>query len=62
MTLSHLPLLNMKAWVADTDKDWYRFLRQRPDLEKVNFWRAGGNRRLAGEVWLHGNAGGNEVL
>jgi len=34
----------MKAWVAVTDNDWYRFLRQRPDLEEVNFWQPGGNR------------------
>ena len=34
----------MKAWVAVTDNDWYRFLRQRPHLEEVNFWQPGGNR------------------
>ena len=36
----------MKAWVAVTDNDWYRFLRQRPDLEEVNFWQPGGNRQF----------------
>ena len=34
----------MRAWVAVTDKDWYRFLRQRPDLDEVNFWQPGGHR------------------
>jgi len=34
----------MKAWVAVTDNDWYRFLRQRPHLEEVNFWQPGGSR------------------
>jgi len=34
----------MKAWVAVTDNDWHRFLRQRPHLEEVNFWQPGGNR------------------
>ena len=34
----------MRAWVAVTDKDWYRFLSQRPDLDEVNFWQPGGQR------------------
>jgi putative restriction endonuclease len=34
----------MKAWVAVTDNEWYRFLRERPDLEEVNFWQPGGTR------------------
>lgn len=34
----------MKAWIAVTDNDWYRFLRQRPHLEEVNFWQPGGSR------------------
>ncbi len=34
----------MRAWVAVTDKDWYRFLSRRPDLEEVNFWQPGGKR------------------
>ena len=29
----------MKALVAVTDSDWYRFLRSRPDLEEANFWQ-----------------------
>lgn len=36
----------MKAWVAVTDNEWYRFLRDRPDLEEVNFWQPGGNRQF----------------
>ncbi len=27
----------MKAWVGVTDSDWYRFLRNRPHLDEVNF-------------------------
>lgn len=34
----------MRAWVAVTDKDWYRFLSRRPDLEEVNFRQPGGSR------------------
>lgn len=36
----------MRAWVGITDKDWFRFLRQRPDLDEVNFWQPGGNRQF----------------
>lgn len=46
----------MRAWVAVTDKDWYRFLRERPDLDEVNFWQPGGSREFrtlsAGEPFL----------
>jgi HNH endonuclease len=34
----------VRAWVAVTDEDWYRFLSQRPHLEEVNFWQPGGSR------------------
>jgi len=34
----------VRAWVAVTDKDWYRFLSQRPHLDEVNFWQPGGSR------------------
>ena len=34
----------MKAYVAVTDNDWFRFLKQRPNLDEVNFWQPGGNR------------------
>jgi putative restriction endonuclease len=32
----------MKGFIANTDYDWYRFLRDRPDLDEVNFWRPSG--------------------
>jgi len=42
--------------VAVTDKDWYQFLAERPDLDEVNFWQPGGNRQFqalsAGEPLL----------
>lgn len=31
----------MRAYVGITDGDWYSFLRARPDLSEVNFWRPG---------------------
>jgi len=34
----------VRAFVAVTDKDWYQFLAERPDLDEVNFWQPGGNR------------------
>jgi putative restriction endonuclease len=34
----------VKAFIAVTDADWYRFLRSRPELEEVNFWQPGGNQ------------------
>jgi putative restriction endonuclease len=30
--------------VAVTDRDWYRFLSRRTDLDEVNFWQPGGSR------------------
>ena len=36
----------MRAYVAVTDRDWYRFLRDRPDLDAVNFWQPGGSRQF----------------
>src|SRR5439155_8093468 len=32
----------MHAYVGVTDRDWYRFLLARPDLDEVNFWRPSG--------------------
>lgn len=32
----------MRAWIANTDYEWYRFLSSRPDLDEVNFWRPSG--------------------
>jgi HNH endonuclease len=32
----------MLGLVAPTDQGWYQFLRARPDITEVNFWRPGG--------------------
>ncbi len=37
----------MKAFIAITDGDWFRFLQTQPDIDEVNFWQPGGNRRFA---------------
>ncbi len=45
----------MRAWIANTDYEWYRFLSGRSDLDEVNFWRpSGGTFRAlsAGEPLL----------
>lgn len=34
----------MKAYVAVTDNQWFRFLRDLAPLDEVNFWQPGGNR------------------
>jgi len=34
----------VKAYVAITDNDWFRFLKYRSPLDEVNFWQPGGNR------------------
>jgi len=34
----------MRAYVGITDRDWYRFLRDRPELPEVNFWQPSGQR------------------
>lgn len=34
----------MKAFVAVTDNDWFRFLSQQPDIDEVNFWTPSGKR------------------
>ena len=36
----------MRAWVAVTDKDWYRFLSRRSDFDELNFWQPGWNREF----------------
>lgn len=36
----------MKLYVGITDRDWYRQLSERPDIEEVNFWQPGGKRRF----------------
>jgi putative restriction endonuclease len=33
----------VRAYVGVTDSEWYRFLRDRPELDEVNFWRPGGS-------------------
>lgn len=32
----------MRGFVAPTDHGWYQFLRARPEITEVNFWRPGG--------------------
>ncbi len=32
----------MRAFVANTDYDWYAFLAGQPDLDEVNFWKPSG--------------------
>jgi hypothetical protein len=32
----------VRFWVGVTDNDWFRFLRERPMLEEVNFWQPSG--------------------
>ena len=34
----------MRAFVGVTDREWYRFLLARPDLDEVNFWQPSGGR------------------
>src|SRR5436190_1476722 len=36
----------MRAYVGVTDRDWYRFLLARPELDEVNFWQPSGGRDL----------------
>ena len=36
----------MRAFVAVTDSEWYRFLAGRPDLDEVNFWQPGGSQEF----------------
>jgi putative restriction endonuclease len=36
----------MKAFIAVTDNDWYRFLSSMPDIDEVNFWQPSGGRRF----------------
>lgn len=45
----------MRGFVATTDHGWYEFLRARPELDEVNFWRPGGTTFVAltpGEVFF----------
>lgn len=36
----------MDAYIANTDFEWYRFLRAQPDLDEVNFWQPSGSRNF----------------
>jgi len=36
----------MKLYVGVTDNDWFRFLRDRPHLDEVNFWQPSGSSRF----------------
>lgn len=36
----------MRGYIANTDYDWYRFLKGQPQLEEVNFWQPSGKRRF----------------
>lgn len=36
----------MPGYIGHTDHGWWRFLRERPDVREVNFWRPGGGRRF----------------
>jgi putative restriction endonuclease len=37
---------NMQAYIGITDRDWFDFLRSRPQLDEVNFWQPSGNRQF----------------
>ena len=36
----------MPGYIGHTDQGWWRFLRARPEIREVNFWRPGGGRRF----------------
>jgi putative restriction endonuclease len=36
----------MKGYIANTDYDWYTFLKQQPGLDEVNFWQPSGGRQF----------------
>jgi putative restriction endonuclease len=36
----------MKAWLAVTDGTWFRYLRERPGIDEVDFWQPGGTREF----------------
>jgi putative restriction endonuclease len=46
----------MRAFVGVTDRDWFDFLRARPDLDEVNFWQPSARRPFTaltpGELFL----------
>src|SRR5215469_8259641 len=48
----HLPPCNsctisfVRTYVGVTDNDWFRFLKDRPDITEVNFWQPSGGREF----------------
>jgi putative restriction endonuclease len=36
----------LKGFVGVTDKDWFAFLSQQPEIDEVNFWQPGGRSRF----------------
>jgi putative restriction endonuclease len=45
----------VRGFVAPTDHGWYQFLRARPEIDEVNFWRPGGGTFSAltpGEIFF----------
>lgn len=38
------PVAGLKAYVAVTDGDWFRFLSSQEGIDEVNFWQPGGGR------------------
>jgi len=46
----------VRLWIAITDGDWHEFLSGRPDIDEVNFWQPGGQKKfsslLPGEPFL----------
>lgn len=36
----------MRLRIAVTDNNWFRFLRARPGIDEVNFWKPGGRQRF----------------
>jgi putative restriction endonuclease len=36
----------MSGYIGHTDHGWWEFLRARPEIREVNFWRPGGGRRF----------------
>lgn len=55
-----------RGFLANTDWDWFRFLRNRPYLDEVNFWQPGGGRAFRaltpGEPLLFRLKGGRNAI
>lgn len=50
--------------VLSTDRDWFRFLRSRPELDEINFWRPGQKSVVMsrGTPWLFLLRGTNDIV